>query len=140
MTRARDGRALALRWLLTAVFAAAGLGSLPVPGRAGTARMAAGVSEVFHALMCAAWFQQALFGCAVIWFGLVSPGESRSSGRAGYLARPADPRCRVIPASRAARPGVREPGVEAGGLMARAVETLREKMGTAAGSLATSWP
>jgi len=45
---------LAVRWLLTAVFAAAGLGSLPVPGRVDTARAAARVSEVFHALMCTA--------------------------------------------------------------------------------------
>jgi Domain of unknown function (DUF5134) len=80
--------ALAARWLLTAVFAAAGLGSLPGPGRVGTARAAARVSEVFHALMCAvliamtwrsepiapAWFLTALFGCAVIWFGLAGPG------------------------------------------------------------------
>jgi hypothetical protein len=36
------------------VFAAAGLGSLPVPGRVDTARAAARVSEVFHALMCTA--------------------------------------------------------------------------------------
>src|SRR6266700_2472994 len=89
--------ALAARWLLTAVFAAAGLGSRPVPGRpvpgrpvpgrVGTARAAARVSVLFHALMCAA-----------------------------------------------ARPGVRELGVEAGGLMARAFVALREKMGTAAGS------
>jgi hypothetical protein len=80
--------ALAVRWLLTAVFAAAGLGSLPVSGRVGTARVAARVSAVFHALMCAAliamtwrsepiapaWFLTALFGCAVIWFGLADPG------------------------------------------------------------------
>ena len=83
--------AVAARWLLTAVFAAAGLGSLPVPGRVGTARVAARVSEVFHALMCTAliamtwrsepiaptWFEPALFGCAVVWFGLRRPGRSR---------------------------------------------------------------
>jgi Domain of unknown function (DUF5134) len=88
--------AVAARWLLTAVFAAAGLGSLPVPGRVGTARAAARVSEVFHALMCTAliamtwrsepiaptWFELALFGCAVIWFGLAGPG-----GVAGFRAR-----------------------------------------------------
>jgi hypothetical protein len=88
--------ALAVRWLLTAVFAAAGLGSLPVPGRVGTARAAARVSEVFHALMCAAliamtwrsepiapvWSLTALFGCAVVWFGLAGPG-----GFAGFRAR-----------------------------------------------------
>jgi Domain of unknown function (DUF5134) len=82
--------AVSLRWLLTAVFVAAGLGSLPVRGRPGTARAASviqsgadRVSDVFHALMCAAliamtwrsgplvpeWFQIAVFGCAVIWFG-----------------------------------------------------------------------
>src|ERR1700722_1289274 len=80
--------AVAARWLLTAVFAAAGLGSLPVLGRVDTARAAARVSEVFHALMCTAliamtwrsepiaptWFEPALFGCAVVWFGLVGPG------------------------------------------------------------------
>jgi hypothetical protein len=84
---------LAARWLLTAVFAAAGLGSLPVRGRAGMARAAARVSEVFHALMCAAliamtwrsgpiapaWFLTALFGCAVIWFGLAAPGAVAGS-------------------------------------------------------------
>jgi hypothetical protein len=87
--------ALAVRWLLTAVFAAAGLGSLPVSGRVSTARVAARVSAVFHALMCAAliamtwrsepiapvWFLTALFGCAVVWFGLASPG-----GVAGFRA------------------------------------------------------
>ena len=88
--------AVAARWLLTAVFAAAGLGSLPVPGRVDTARAAARVSEVFHALMCTAliamtwrsepiaptWFEPALFGCAVVWFGLVGPG-----GVADFRAR-----------------------------------------------------
>ena len=78
------------------MFAAAGLGSLPGPGRVGTARTAALVSEVFHALMCAvliamtwrsepiapAWFLTALFGCAVIWFGLAGPG-----GVAGFRTR-----------------------------------------------------
>jgi hypothetical protein len=39
--------ALAARWLLTAVFAAAGLGSLPVLRRAGTARAADWISDVF---------------------------------------------------------------------------------------------
>jgi len=87
---------LAVRWLLTAVFAAAGLGSLPIPGRVDTARAAARVSEVFHALMCAAliamtwwselivlaWFLTALFGCAVVWFGLADRGEV-----AGFRAR-----------------------------------------------------
>src|ERR1700722_18166246 len=88
--------AVAARWLLTGGFAAAGLGSLPVPGRVDTARAAARVSEVFHALMCTAliamtwrsepiaptWFEPALFGCAVVWFGLVGPG-----GVADFRAR-----------------------------------------------------
>ena len=78
------------------MFAAAGLGSLPVPGRVDTARAAARVSEVFHALMCTAliamtwrsepiapvWSLTALFGCAVICFGLAGPG-----GVAGFRAR-----------------------------------------------------
>ena len=78
--------ALAARWLLTAVFAAAGLASLPARRRAGTARAADRVCDVFHVLMSAAliamtwrsepalavWLQTALFGCAVIWFGLTS--------------------------------------------------------------------
>lgn len=46
--------ALAARWLLTALFAAAGLASLPVRERAGTARVADRISGVFHALMSAA--------------------------------------------------------------------------------------
>jgi hypothetical protein len=85
--------AMGARWLLTAVFAAAGLGSLRALRRAGTARAADRVSDVFHVLMSAAliamtwrseatiavWFQTAQFGCAVIWFGLASPsGTARS--------------------------------------------------------------
>jgi hypothetical protein len=46
--------AWAARWLLTAVFAAAGLGSLPVRGRAGTVRVADRISDVFRVLMSAA--------------------------------------------------------------------------------------
>jgi Domain of unknown function (DUF5134) len=79
--------ALAARWLLTAVFAAAGLRPLLALGRAGTARAADRVCDVLHVLMSAAllamtwrsepapavWLQTALFGCAVIWFGLASP-------------------------------------------------------------------
>jgi Domain of unknown function (DUF5134) len=90
--------AWAARWLLTAVFAAACLGSVPARGRGATARVAGGISDVFHVLMCAAliamtwrseptasaWFQTALFGCAVIWFGLASPGGIARS-RAGRL-------------------------------------------------------
>jgi hypothetical protein len=84
--------AVTARWLLTAVFAAAGLGSLLVQGRAGPLRAADRVSDVFQVLMCVAmiaitwrsepalavWIQGALFGCAVIWFGLASPsGKAR---------------------------------------------------------------
>jgi Domain of unknown function (DUF5134) len=90
--------AWAARWLLTAVFAAACLGSVPTRGRAATAPVAGRISDVFHVLMCAAliamtwrseptasaWFQTALFGCAVIWFGLASPGGIARS-RAGRL-------------------------------------------------------
>jgi hypothetical protein len=84
------------RWLLTAVFAAACLGSVPARGRAATARVAGRISDVFHLLMCAAliamtwrsepiapaWFLTALFGCAVVWFGLAGPGAV-----AGFRAR-----------------------------------------------------
>jgi hypothetical protein len=88
--------AVAARWLLTAVLASSRAGLTAGPGRAGTARAAARVSEVFHALMCTAliamtwrsepiapvWSLTALFGCAVIWFGLAGPG-----GVAGFRAR-----------------------------------------------------
>jgi hypothetical protein len=95
---------LSLRWLLTAVFVAAALGSLPVRGRSRYPRMnldnanspksrADRVSDVFCALMCAAlvvmtwrsgplvpqWSQIAVFGCAVIWFGGVGLGGSAHS-------------------------------------------------------------
>jgi uncharacterized protein DUF5134 len=85
--------AMAGRWLLTAVFAAAGLGSLRALRQAGTVQAGDRVSDVFHVLMSAAliamtwrsgaapavWLQTALFGCAVIWFGLASPsGTARS--------------------------------------------------------------
>ena len=78
---------LAARWLLTAVFTAAGLGAaLPRREPAGSAQPADRVSAVFCGAMCAAlvamtwrsepiapaWFLTALFGCAVIWFGLAS--------------------------------------------------------------------
>ena len=70
----------AARWLLTAVFATAGLGAPPARGRPGTARAEDRVSDAFHVLMCAAltamtwrsepapalWLQTALFGCAAI--------------------------------------------------------------------------
>jgi hypothetical protein len=42
--------AWAARWLLTAVFAAAGLGSLPVRGRAGTVRALAAVPWLLRAI------------------------------------------------------------------------------------------
>jgi Domain of unknown function (DUF5134) len=81
---------LPARCLLTAVFAAAGLGALPPRGRAGTAPAEDRVAAAFRVLMCAAltamtwrsepaparWLQSALFGCAVIWFGLASPGQT----------------------------------------------------------------
>jgi Domain of unknown function (DUF5134) len=76
--------ALAARWLLTAVFAAAGLGAARPRRRMGTAPVADGVSVAFCAVMCAAlivmtwrsepaaaaWSQAAVFGCAALWFGL----------------------------------------------------------------------
>jgi len=168
--------------------------------------VAARVSEVFHALMCTAliamawrsepiaptWFELALFGCAVIWFGLAGQG-----GVAGFqvcrlpglhhalmagamiwmiTAMPAASRMGPAGPARSAMPamspqaapaavlavcvllaayfacrmiriagveggeaGVRELGVEAGGLMARAFVALPEKMGQLLG-LATSWP
>ena len=79
--------ALAARWLLTVVFAAAGLGAaLPRRGHAGAADAAGRVPVVFCVVMCAAltvmtwqsepaaaaWVQAALFGCAALWPGLAS--------------------------------------------------------------------
>jgi hypothetical protein len=79
--------ALAARWVLTAVFAAAGLtAALPQRDPAGSAQPAKRVSAVFCSAMCAAliamtwrsepaaatWLQAALFGCAALWFGLTS--------------------------------------------------------------------
>jgi hypothetical protein len=84
--------ALAGRWLLTVVFATAGLGAaLPRRGRAGAAGRVPAVSCV---VMCAAltamtwqsepaaaaWAQAAVFGCAALWSGLASlagPGRVR---------------------------------------------------------------
>jgi hypothetical protein len=78
---------LAARWALTVVFAAAGLAAaLPRRDPAGSAQRAERVSNVFCSVMCAAlitmtwrsepaaatWLQAALFGCAVLWFGLTS--------------------------------------------------------------------
>jgi hypothetical protein len=92
--------AVAARWLLTVVFAAAGLGAmLPRPAPAGTARPAGRMSAVFCAAMCAAltamtwqpepaaatWLQAALFGCTALGFWLI--------GRADYgrVRRPSLP-------------------------------------------------
>src|SRR5260221_1471556 len=83
--------AAAARWVLTAVFAAGGLGAvLPRREPAGSARPADRVSAVFCAAMCAAltamtwrsepaaatWLQAALFGCAALWFWLASLSRS----------------------------------------------------------------
>jgi hypothetical protein len=99
--------ALAARWLLTAVFAAAGLWSgtgrwvgLPRREPAGSAQPPDRVSAVFCAVMCAAlivmtwrsepaaatWLQAALFGCAALWFGLASPAGSGRGRRPGLPA------------------------------------------------------
>ena len=95
--------ALAARWLLTVVFAAAGLGAaLPRRGHAGAADAAGRVPVVFCVVMCAAltvmtwqsepaaaaWVQAALFGCAALWPGLASlagPGPVRRPGRPAVL-------------------------------------------------------
>jgi len=91
--------ALAARWVLTTVFAAAGVtAALPQRGPAGSAQPAERVSAVFCSAMCAAliamtwrsepaaatWPQAALFGCAALWFGLTS---LTGSGR-GWAPRP----------------------------------------------------
>ena len=83
---------LAARWLLTAVFAAAGLrAALPRREPAGSAQPADRVSAVFCGAMCAAliamtwrsepaaatWLQAALLGCAALWFGLAGSGRVR---------------------------------------------------------------
>src|SRR5258708_23563166 len=84
--------AVAARWVLTAVFAAAGLGAvLPPREPAGAARPADRVSAVFCAAMCAAltamtwraepppatWLPAALFRCAPLLVGLASPSPPR---------------------------------------------------------------
>ena len=75
--------ALAARWLVTVVFAAAGLAASRPRRRTGTTP-AGWDSVVFCAVMCAAlivmtwrsepaaaaWTQAAVFGCAALWFGL----------------------------------------------------------------------
>jgi hypothetical protein len=92
---------LAARWLLTAVFAAAGLtAALPRRVPAGSAQPADRVSAVFCGAMCAAlivmtwrsepaaatWLQAALFGCAALWFGLASLPGSGLARRPGLPA------------------------------------------------------
>ena len=89
---------LAARWLLTAVFAAAGLAALlPQAGRAGPAWPADRVPAALCLVMCvaltamtwwsepapAAWFQAALFGCAALWFVLRSLRGSARPPRLG---------------------------------------------------------
>jgi len=87
--------ALAARCLLTAVFAAAGLGAaLP---RRGPAAAAGRVPAVFCVVMCAAliamtwrsepaaaaWVQAAVFGCAALWSGLASLAAAGQARRPG---------------------------------------------------------
>ncbi len=89
---------LAARWLLTAVFAAAGLtAALP---RRGPADAAGRVPAVFCAAMCAAliamtwwsepaaaaWAQAPVFGCAALWFWLASPAGTGRAARTGLPA------------------------------------------------------
>lgn len=90
--------AVAARWLLTLVFAAAGLtAALP---RRGPADAAVRVSAVSCAAMCAAliamtwrseaaaaaWAQAAVFGCAVLWFWRASPAGTGRARRPGLPA------------------------------------------------------
>ena len=92
--------AVAARWLLTVVFAAAGAGAaLPRRGQAGAADAAGRVPAVSCVVMCAAltamtwrsepaaatWLQAALFGCTALWFGLASLAGS------GRVRRPSLP-------------------------------------------------
>jgi hypothetical protein len=92
--------AAAARWLLTAVFAAAGLtAALPRREPAGSAQPADRAPAVFCGAMCAAliamtwrsepaaatWLQAALSGCAALWFGLASLAGS------GRVRRPSQP-------------------------------------------------
>lgn len=84
------------RWLLTAVFAAAALGTAWRRQPAGQARRADRPTAAFCIVMCAAliamtwwprpaavtWLQVAGFGCAALWFGLAS------WGRFGQFRRP----------------------------------------------------
>src|SRR6266571_3570474 len=87
MTRTRDDRAAGGQWLLTAVFAAAGLrAALSRREPAGRRSRRTGSRLSFCGAMCAAliamtwrsepaaatWLQAALFGCAAFWSGLAS--------------------------------------------------------------------
>jgi hypothetical protein len=87
--------AVAARWLLTVVFAAAGLGAaLPRRGHHGAADAAGPVPVVSCVVMCAAltamtwrsepaaaaWAQAAVFGCAALWSALASLAEHRGLG------------------------------------------------------------
>ena len=93
--------AAAARWLLTAVFTGTALGSVAALWQAGVRRAADRVSDALHALMCAAlvvmtwwseptiavWLQTALFGCAMLWFGVTGtrqPGSSRLGRWPGF--------------------------------------------------------
>jgi len=93
--------ALAARWLLTVVFAAAGPAAAPSwRGRAGAADAAGRVPAVSCVVMCAAltamtwwsepavaaWVQAAVFGCAALGFGLVSLAGSGRVRRPGLPA------------------------------------------------------
>ena len=77
---------LTARWLLTAVFAAAGLGPVPTRrGRVGTARAADRVSDVFHVLISTAliamtWRSEA---AVAVWSPATScdPGYGRPQGQ-----------------------------------------------------------
>ena len=94
--------ALAARWVLTAVFAAAGLtATLPSRAPAESAQLAERVSAVSCGAMCAAliamiWrsepaaatlLQAALFGCAAPWFGLTSLAGSGRGWRPSLPAQ-----------------------------------------------------
>ena len=90
----------AARWLLTVVFAAAGLAAaLPWRGPAAAADAAGREPGVSCVLMCvaltamtwwsepaaAAWIQAAAFGCAALWSGLAGVGRGRRPGLSAIL-------------------------------------------------------
>ena len=92
--------ALAARWLLTVVFAAAGPAAAPSwRGRAGAADAAGRVPAVSCVVMCAAltamtwwsepavaaWVQAAVFGCAALWSVLAGSGRVRRPGLPAVL-------------------------------------------------------